>query len=129
MRMSKKIKQTGFTLLEVLVALAIVGIALGSVFGLLAGSKRLAFKAVDDIERTLFLRSAINAAQVLEEPEYPELPERYKRSLTLQTDELLEKPERQTRAMRLGLEVYILRDDEKGIELRTVRLKKLDTAQ
>jgi len=127
--MSKKIKQTGFTLLEVLVALAIVGIALGSVFGLLAGSKRLAFKAVDDIERTLFLRSAINAAQVLEEPEYPELPERYKRSLTLQTDELLEKPERQTRAMRLGLEVYILRDDEKGIELRTVRLKKLDTAQ
>ncbi|MEK8020634.1 MAG: type II secretion system protein, partial [Candidatus Parabeggiatoa sp.] len=114
--MSKKIKQTGFTLLEVLVALAIVGIALGSVFGLLAGSKRLAFKAVDDIERTLFLRSAINAAQVLEEPEYPELPERYKRSLTLQTDELLEKPERQTRAMRLGLEVYILRDDEKGIE-------------
>ncbi len=127
--MSKKIKQTGFTLLEVLVALAIVGIALGSVFGLLAGSKRLAFKAVDDIERTLFLRSAINAGQVLEEPEYPELPERYKRSLTLQTDELLEKPERQTRAMRLGLEVYILRDDEKGIELRTVRLKKLDTAQ
>jgi len=127
--MSKKIKQTGFTLLEVLVALAIVGIALGSVFGLLAGSKRLAFKAVDDIERTLFLRSAINAAQVLEEPEYPELPERYKSSLTLQTDELLEKPERQTRAMRLGLEVYILRDDEKGIELKTVRLKKLDTAQ
>jgi len=127
--MSKKIKQTGFTLLEVLVALTIVGIALGSVFGLLAGSKRLAFKAVDDIERTVFLRSAINAAQVLEEPEYPALPERYKKSLTLETDELLEKPERQTRAMRLGLELYILRDDEKGIEFRTVRLKKLDTAQ
>lgn len=127
--MSKKIKQTGFTLLEVLVALTIVGIALGSVFGLLAGSKRLAFKAVDDIERTVFLRSAINAAQVLEEPEYPALPERYKKSLTLETDELLEKPERQTRPMRLGLEVYILRDDEKGIEFRTVRLKKLDTAQ
>ncbi|RKZ41129.1 MAG: hypothetical protein DRR16_21470 [Candidatus Parabeggiatoa sp. nov. 3] len=129
MKMSQKIKQTGFTLLEVLVALTIVGIALGSVFGLLAGSKRLAFKAVDDIERTVFLRSAINAAQVLEEPEYPALPERYKNSLTLQTDELLEKPERQTRAMRLGLELYILRDDEKGIEFRTVRLKKLDTAQ
>ena len=127
--MSQKIKQTGFTLLEVLVALSIVGIALGSLFGLLAGSKRLAFKAVDDIERTVFLRSAINAAQVLEEPEYPELPERYKNTLTLETDEVLEKPERQTRAMRLGLEPYVLRDNENGIELRTVRLKKLETAQ
>jgi general secretion pathway protein I len=122
-------KQTGFTLLEVLVAMAIVGIALGSVFGLLAGTKRLAFKAVDNIERTVFLRSALNAAQVLEEPDYPELPERYKKSLELSTDEILEKPERQTRPMRLALEPYTWRDDEKGIELTSVRLIKLDTAQ
>ncbi|RKZ85864.1 MAG: hypothetical protein DRR19_15740 [Candidatus Parabeggiatoa sp. nov. 1] len=127
--MKKKTKQVGFTLLEVLVAMAIVGITLGTVFGLLAGTKRLAFKAVDDIERVVFLRSAINAAQVLEEPDYPELPERYKKSLTLDIDEPLEKPERQTRPMRLALEPYTLRDDEKGIELTTVRLVKLDTAR
>jgi len=127
--MKNNLQPTGFSLLEVIVAMAIVGMVLGTVFGLLAGTKRLAFKAVDDIERTIFLRSAINAAQVLEEPEYPELPERYKDSLDLTTDELLEKPEQQTRPMRLALEPYTLRDDEKGIEFTTVRLVKLDTAR
>ena len=103
--------------------------ALGTILGLLAGSKRLAFKATDDIERTLFLRSAINAAQVLEEPEYPELPSQYKKNLAINTGEPLEKPEQQTRPIQLALEPYTLRDEEKGIELNTVRLIKRDTAQ
>ncbi len=122
-------QHTGFSLLEVLVAMAIVGIALGTVFGLLAGSKRLAFKAADDIERTIFLRSALNAAQVLKEPDYPKLPERYKKNLELITDEPLEKPERQTSTMQLALEPYTWRDDERGIELTTVRLIIQDTTQ
>ncbi len=120
---------TGFTLLEVIIAMAIVGLALGTTFSLLAGSKRLAFKATDDIGRTIFLRSALNAAQVLKEPEYPELPARYKESLQISTGEPLEKPEQQTRPMRLALEPYSLKDDEKGIEFSTVRLVKRDTAQ
>jgi general secretion pathway protein I len=123
------IRQQGFTLLEVIVAMAIVGMALGTILGLLAGSKRLAFKATDDIERTIFLRSAINAAQVLKEPEYPELPSQYKKNLTISIGEPLEKPERQTQPMQLALEPYTLRDEEKGIELSTVRLIKRDTAQ
>lgn len=125
-----KLKQSaGFTLLEVLIAMAIVGMALGSLFGLLVGSKRLAFKAVDDIEQTVFLRSAINVAQVIKEPDYPEFPERYQQSLDLTIDEPLEKPERQTRPMRLALEPYTLHIDEKGIALTTVRLIKLDLAR
>lgn len=122
-------RQQGFTLLEVIVAMAIVGMALGTILGLLAGSKRLAFKATDDIERTIFLRSAINAAQVLKEPEYPELPSQYKKDLTISIGEPLEKPEQQTKPMQLALEPYTLRDEEKGIELSTVRLIKRDTAQ
>lgn len=122
-------RQQGFTLLEVIVSMAIVGMALGTILGLLAGSKRLAFKATDDIERTIFLRSAINAAQVLKEPEYPELPSQYKKDLTISIGEPLEKPEQQTRPMQLALEPYTLRDEEKGIELSTVRLIKRDTAQ
>lgn len=109
--------------------MAIVGLALGSVFGLLAGSKRLAFKAADDIGRTVFLRSALNAAQIMEEPDYPELPERYKERLELTINEPLEKPERQTRPMRLALVPYTWRDEETGIEMSSVRLVKLDTAQ
>jgi prepilin-type N-terminal cleavage/methylation domain-containing protein len=127
--LNSKRKQKGFTLLEVLVALAIVGMVLGTVFSLLASSKRLAFKALDDIERTVFLRSALNSAQALEEPDYPELPERYKKNVELKTDEPIEKPERQTQPMRLALEPYRIYDDEKGIELKAVRLVLLDTAQ
>ncbi len=119
----------GFTLLEVLIAMTIVAMALGTVFSLLAGSKRLAFKAADDIERTIFLRSALNAAQILEEPEYPELPNRYKKSLEIDSGDFLEKPEKQTRPMKLALESYVLHDDEKDIELVTVRLVLMDTAK
>ena len=35
----------GFTLLEVMVALTITGLALGGLFGVIAGSKRLAWRA------------------------------------------------------------------------------------
>jgi len=127
--MKTHFQPAGFTLLELIVAMAIVGMVLGTTFALLAASKRLAFKAVDDIERTVFLRSAINAAQILEEPDYPELPERYQQNLDLSTDDPIEKPERQTRPMRLALEPYTLSDDEKGIELSSVRLILQDTAQ
>jgi general secretion pathway protein I len=121
-------KINGFTLLEVLIALTIVGMTLGTAFGLLASSKRLAFRAADDIERIIFFRSMLNVAQLLEESDYPEYPERYQKRVELKTEEPLEKPERQTRPMRLALEVYTLRDEETGIELKTVRLIKTDTA-
>lgn len=123
--MNNKVK--GFTLLEILVSLTIVALVLGTVFNLLAGSKRLAFKAVHEIEQYVFSRAAVNAAQVLEKPDYPKFTERY--DLTLTIDEPLEKPERQTRPMRLALEPYSWRDEKKGIQLNTVRLILRETAQ
>jgi general secretion pathway protein I len=112
----------GFSLLEVLVAIAIVGMVLGTAFGLLAGSRRLAFHALDDIEQTVFLRAAINSYQIHEEPDYPESPERYKKSLDVETDKPLEKPDTLARPMRLALKPYTLRDDEKDIEITNFRL-------
>jgi len=125
-----KLKVTlGFTLLEVIVAMTIVGMMLGSLFGLLGGSKRLAFKAIEELDETLFLRSAINLAQLLEEPEYPKSPARFTKRVALQTGNLLEKPERQTRPIILALEPYTLVDKERGLELTTVRWKKLDAVR
>lgn len=126
---TKKFKSAGFTLLEVLIAMAIVGMVLGTVFGLLAGSKRLAFKAADDIGRTVFLRSAINMAQLLEETDYPEHPEIYKKNMVLETGEPLEKPERQTRPMRLVLEPYTWHDEESDIQWQSLRLIRKETSQ
>ncbi len=115
-------QQAGFSLLEVLIAIAIVGMVLGTAFGLLAGSKRLAFQALDDIERTVFLRAAINSYQILAEPDYPESPERYKKSLDIEIGEPLEHPETLQRSMRLALKPYTLHDDEKDIEITNFRL-------
>lgn len=114
----------GFTLLEVLVAIAIVGMVLGTAFNLLAGSRRLAFHALDDIEHTIFLRSTINSYQVREEPDYPELPERYKKNLDVEIDEPLENPETLKRPIRLVIEPYIPSDNEKDIEITAFRLIK-----
>lgn len=124
-----KNRQKGFTLLEVIIALTIVAVTLGSVLNLLAGSKQLAFRATEDIGKTIFLRSAFNAAQLLEEPEYPENPSQYKKTLTLKKGEVLEPPNRQTTKITLGLETYTFIDEDKGGEFSMVRWKKLDIAQ
>jgi general secretion pathway protein I len=118
--------QRGFTLLEVIIAMTIVGMVLGTTFSLLAGSKRLAFKAANDIGEVLFLRSAINVAQVLEKPEYPKLPPRFADNMELKPEDVLEKPEVQTRPIMIALEPYTLHSKQKGLEITTVRWKKLD---
>lgn len=122
-------KPLGFTLLEVIVAMAIVGLVLGTAFGLLAGSKRLAFKATNSINEVLFLRSAVNIGQVLEAPKQPELPQRYAEQLSFETAELLEKPERQTTPIFLALEPYTVKLEGKGVELTSIRWKKLMTTR
>jgi len=122
-------RQKGFTLLEVIVALTIVAVTLGTVLSLLTGSKKLAFKAADDIGKTIFLRSAFNIAQLLEKPDYPELPDHYKKTLTLKMGEVLEPPDRQTTQIMFGLEAYTFIDEEKNSEFTMVRWKKLDSAQ
>lgn len=121
--------EQGFTLLEVLVAVAIMGLVLGTTFGLLAGSKQLAFKASAQIGEVLFLRAAINVAQIEEKPEYPEFPKQYAKSLKINIESLLEKPEEQTRPILMALEPYSWQSQSKNIEITTVRWKKLDTSQ
>ncbi|MDD2817094.1 MAG: type II secretion system protein [Thiotrichaceae bacterium] len=126
---SPKSRAQGFTLLEVILAMMIVGMVLGTLFSLLAGSKRLAFKASDEIGETLFLRTALNVYQVLEKPEYPQLPNEYAKELSAQTDSLLDPPDRQTQKIPLGLEPYILKDARSGIQVNSVRWKKLEAVR
>lgn len=123
------IKQSGFTLLEIIIAMSIIALALGTSFSLLANSKRLAFKATYRIEQVVFLRSAINISQLREEPEYPEYPDEHVRNLTLSSDEILEPPVRQTSKIQLGLEPYMLEDKERGIKIPIMRLRKLKLGQ
>ena len=54
----------GFTLLEVLVALTITGMALGGLFAVIGGNKRLAWRSEDALIRATEVRSLINKAQL-----------------------------------------------------------------
>lgn len=97
--------QSGFTLLEVLIALAIVGMALGTVFALSAGSKRLAMAAAADTRSILVMRSAIHAAQVRREPDFLEYPDLVA-DLRFVAGAELEPPKRQTQKLLYVLERY-----------------------
>lgn len=98
-------KNTGFTLLEVIVALTITGFVLGGLFTLVAGSKRLSWASEDSLVRAAKLRAATNFAllenefhdveQILENYEYDIRP-----------GEILEEPERKTQGSNLALQAY-----------------------
>jgi len=122
-------KQDGFTLLEIIVAMAIIALALGTSFSLLANSKRLAFRAAYQIEQVVFLRSMVNISQLREEPEYPEHPDNHVRNIELSMDDVLEPPVRQTGKIQLGVEPYLLEDKERGIKIPILRLKKLKVGE
>jgi len=100
--------QRGFTLLEVLVAMTITGLAMGGLFSVIAGNKRLAWKAEDTLILSTQIRSLINAAQLHDERGDLVL-DLSNRDLQLLDNALLEKPERQTQASTLALRGYSVR--------------------
>ena len=58
---------SGFTLLEVMVAMTITGMAMGALFGVIAGNKRLAWRAEETLVKTMQARSLINFFQLNDE--------------------------------------------------------------
>lgn len=120
-------KQQGFTLLEVIVALTITALALGTVFSLAASSKRLGFTAMQQVEDIVYLRAALNAGLAEPESEYPEFPETLAKSYELEAKELMERPERETGNILYALEPYTIVHGKNGQAAPEVwRWKKLD---
>lgn len=122
-------KSNGFTLLEVMIAMMIVALALGSSFGLLAGSRQLAIRAAEQIEESLFLRTMLNVSQVEKEPSYPKLPEIYLKRVELDIEDELKPPARQTQKIQIALEPYTMRDEERNLEYTGLRWKKLELSR
>ncbi len=125
----------GFTLLEVLVALAITGMVLGTVFSLSAGSKRLALSASADLRSIVALRSAINAAQTRQQPDFPAPSASAENSawkLRYNASDPLEKPERQTQKILYVLEpveIQLENRERKVAPIACVRWKRLEAVQ
>ena len=89
--------QTGFTLLEVIVALTITGFVLGGLFSLVGGSKQLSWRSEESLIQATRLRAAINFA--LLENEYADVEEILQDdSYQIRPLDLIEDPIRKTQA-------------------------------
>ena len=99
----------GFTLLEVMVALTITGLALGGLFGVIAGNKRLAYRSQQTLRESMQVRSLINFTQLNNE-RGDIIIDFENTELKLEDDVELETPERKTMGTTQALRAYEIRD-------------------
>ncbi len=100
----------GFTLLEVIVALAITGFLLGGLFTLLAGSKQLSWRSEASLVRAINARAAVNFALLENQRNEVEAVLDNAR-FRVTVGELLEDPERKTQAIQFSLEEFEVVDE------------------
>ena len=123
-----KSSQSGFTLLEVIVALAITGFILGGLFSLVGGSKQLSWRSEESLIRATRARAAINFA--LLENEYHDVELILQdRSYEIRPLDVLEEPERKTEASTYTLQAYEILDAERDDVIAGSRWIQLQLAQ
>ena len=107
--------QSGFTLLEVIVALTITGFILGNLFSLLGGSKQLSWRSEASLIEAIRLRAATNFA-LLEDDYFDVEPILEDDSYEIRSIDILAEPERKTQPSTFTLEEYeILNSDRDKI--------------
>ncbi|MDP6416284.1 MAG: type II secretion system protein, partial [Gammaproteobacteria bacterium] len=100
-----------FTLLEVIVALAITGFVLGSLFSLVGGSKQLGWKSEESLLRATRMRAATNFA--LLENEYRDVePILDDETYEIVPQDILEEPERKTQPSIYTLQAFEIVDQD-----------------
>ena len=118
--MSRRHAEQGFTLLEVIVALAITGFVLGSLFSLVGGSKQLTWRSEESLLRATELRAVTNFA--LLQNEYRDVePILQNDSYEIRAGEELEAPERKTQPMTNLLQSFEIVSTERDELVTGVR--------
>ena len=116
--------QQGFTLLEVIMALTIVGFILGALFPLLGGSKQLSWRSEASLTRATSLRAATNFA--LLQNEFRDVEEILDAdNYDIRSIGLLEDPLRKTQPMINALQGFEIIDENREEEVvgsRWIRL-------
>ena len=118
----------GFTLLEVIVALAITGFLLGGLFSLVGGSKQLTWLSQESLTRATQIRAATNFA--LLHDEFAEVEEILERgAYRVRPGEALEAPERKTQPTTHQLQAYKIVNSDRDEVIDGVRWIQLDLPQ
>ena len=121
-------KQDGFTLLEVIVALAITGFILGGLFSLLGSSKQLSWRSEENLLRAARVRAATNFA--LLQNEFRDVEEILKDgSYEIRSLELLDDPIRKTEPLLYALQRYQITDDSRDEQFFGSRWVRLNLPQ
>ncbi len=118
----------GFTLLEVIVALAITGFVLGGLFSLVGGSKQLTWRSQESLTRANQIRAATNFA--LLQNEFVEVEEILEQSAyRVRPGEALEAPERKTQPTVHQLQAYEIVNSDRDEVIDGVRWIQQDLPQ
>jgi len=118
----------GFTLLEVIVALAITGFVLGGLFSLVGGSKQLTWRSQESLTRTSQIRAATNFA--LLQNEFADVEEILEQdAYRVRPGEVLEAPERKTQPTVHQLQAYEIVNSDRDEVIDGVRWIQLDLPQ
>lgn len=121
-------RQKGFTLLEVIVALTITSLVLGSLFSLAAGSKQLAFRSDQSLQRAVQARAAINFA--LLEDEYSEVEQAIDDTrFSVRGEDYLEPVHRKTEPFSYKLQQYAVIDERTDERIEGTRWVRLELAE
>tara|TARA_Y100000746_G_scaffold56927_1_gene46045 strand:+ start:287 stop:664 length:378 start_codon:yes stop_codon:yes gene_type:complete len=121
-------KQDGFTLLEVIVALAITGFILGGLFSLLGSSKQLSWRSEENLLRAAHVRAATNFA--LLQNEFRDVEEILKDGgYEIRSLELLDDPIRKTEPLLYALQRYQITDDSRDEQFFGSRWVRLNLPQ
>jgi len=124
----QKTQESGFTLLEVIVAMALTGIILGSLFTLVAGSKQLSWRSEASLIHAMKLRAASNFA--LLQDEYSDVePVLEDQDFQIRALDILEPPERKTEASIYTLEEFEVTYPELDQVVKGTRWVRLELAQ
>ena len=121
-------KQDGFTLLEVIVALAITGFILGGLFSLLGSSKQLSWRSEENLLRAAHVRAATNFA--LLQNEFRDVEEILKDDgYEIRSLELLDDPIRKTEPLLYALQRYQITGDSRDEQFFGSRWIRLNLPQ
>ena len=121
-------RHSGFTLLEVIVALTITGFVLGSLFSLVGGSKQLSWRSEQSLVQATRLRAAINFS--LLEDEFSEVEKILQDdSYQIRALDLLEDPVRKTQASIYGFQAYEIINRERDEVIEGSRWIQFDLPQ
>ena len=128
MRRSDVRSAGGFTLLEVIVALAITGFLLGGLFSLVGGSKQLTWRSQESLTRATQIRAATNFA--LLQNEFAEVEEILEQgAYRVRPGEALEAPERKTQPTMHQLQAYEVVNSDRDEVIDGVRWIQLELPQ